>query len=64
MFYVYDSEDKTRKTARDYTIEFFKESLGFKNEDIIEIKRTEFYCDVKNLGNKEENFIWEKSPET
>ena len=49
-----DKDDKTREPQRNIIIEFFKKSLGFKEEDIILIDRTEF--DFNEDGELQPNF--------
>ena len=42
MIYTIDKADKTREATRKFTIDFFKQELGFKDENIIFIDRSEF----------------------
>ena len=42
MIYTIDKADKTREATRKFTIDFFKQELGFKEENIIFIDRSEF----------------------
>ena len=40
--YVIDKADKTREPTRKLTIDFFKNTLGFKDANIIFVDRNEF----------------------
>jgi len=42
MIYTIDKSDKTRELTRKLTINFFKNELGFKDEQIIIVERNEF----------------------
>ena len=42
MIYTIDKADKTREPTRQLTINFFKNELGFKDENIIIVDRNEF----------------------
>ena len=42
LIYVIDKADETRKETRDSVKNFFKESLGFTEEEIILVDRNEF----------------------
>ncbi len=42
MIYCIDKADKKREEIRKLTTDFFKNSLGLKDENIIFIDRTEF----------------------
>ena len=48
LIYTIDKADKTREPTRKTTIEFFKNSLDFKDQDIIFVNRNEFIGDFKN----------------
>ena len=42
LIYVIDKADETRKETRDSVKNFFKESLGFTEEEIIIVDRDDF----------------------
>ena len=42
LIYTIDKADKTRELTRKITIDFFKNSLGFKDHNIIFVDRNEF----------------------
>ena len=42
LIFTIDKDDKTREAIRKIIIDFFKNYLGFKDEEIIFIDRTEF----------------------
>ena len=42
IIYTIDKTDNTKEPARKVTIDFFKQALGFKDENIIFVDRTEF----------------------
>ena len=42
LFYAIDKADETRKGTRDSVKNFFKESLGFTEEEIIIVDRDDF----------------------
>ena len=42
MIYTIDKADKTREPVRKLTINFFKNELGFKDEQIVIVDRNEF----------------------
>ena len=42
MIYTIDKADKTREPTRQLTINFFKNELGFEDENIIIVDRNEF----------------------
>ena len=42
MMYTIDKADKTREPTRKFTVDFFKNTLGFKDENIIFVDRSEF----------------------
>ena len=48
MMYVIDKADKTREPTRKLTVDFFKNTLGFKDANIIFVDRNEFIGDFKN----------------
>ena len=54
LIYTIDKADKTREPTRKITIEFFKNSLDFKDQDIILVDRNEF-CEDKD-GNGQTKF--------
>ena len=43
LIYAIDSADDTRVSVRELTKEFFKESLGFKDNEIEFVNRDNFY---------------------
>ena len=48
IIYSIDKADNTKEPARKVTIDFFKQVLGFKDENIIFVDRSEFIGDFKN----------------
>ena len=42
MMYMIDKADKTREPTRKLTVDFFKNTLGFKDANIIFVDRSEF----------------------
>ena len=42
LIYTIDKTDNTKQPARKVTIDFFKQLLGFKDENIIFVDRNEF----------------------
>ena len=42
MMYIIDKADKTREPTRKLTVDFFKNTLGFKDANIIFVDRNEF----------------------
>ena len=54
LIYTIDKADKTRELTRKTTIDFFKNSLGFKDHDIILVDRNEFGEDKD--GNDQTKF--------
>ena len=48
LIYTIDKADKTREPTRKTTIDFFKNSLDFKDHNIILVDRNEFIGDFKN----------------
>ena len=42
MIYAIDKNDKTMKPIRKVTTDFFKESLGFTNDEILFVDKSEF----------------------
>ena len=48
IIYTIDKTDNTKEPARKVTIDFFKQVLGFKDENIIFVDRSEFIGDFKN----------------
>ena len=51
LIYAIDKADKTREATRKFTIDFFKQELGFKDENIIFIDRSEFGEDKDGLDS-------------
>ena len=45
LFYVFDSADNTRLLARQTTVDFFVEKLGFDESEIEFVDRNNFYKD-------------------
>ena len=54
LIYTIDKAEKTREPTRKTTIDFFKNSLGFKDHDIILVDRNEFGEDKD--GNEQTKF--------
>ena len=52
LIYTIDKADKTREPTRKTTIDFFKNSLEFKDHNIIFVDRTEF-------GGKDKDGIYQ-----
>ena len=48
MVYAIDKADKTREPIRQVTIDFFKNYLGFTDDEIIFVDRMEFIGDAYN----------------
>lgn len=48
LIFTIDKADKTREAIRTVTIDFFKNTLGFKDDDIIFIDRNEF-CEINGI---------------
>ena len=48
VIYCIDKADKTKEQTRKVITDFLKESLGFKDKNIIFVDRTEFIGDFKN----------------
>jgi hypothetical protein len=48
MIYTIDKADKTREPTRQLTINFFKNELGLKDQNIIIVDRNEFIGDFEN----------------
>lgn len=46
LFYAIDKADETIKGTRQSVMNFFKESLGFKKEEIIFIDRNDFCQEI------------------
>ena len=44
MIYVIDKADKTKKLTRKVTTDFFKNSLGFTDDDILFVDDSEIYA--------------------
>ena len=49
MIFTIDKADKTRDVIRKVIVDFFKNVIGFKNDDIIFIDRNEFGEDKNGL---------------
>ena len=47
IIYTIDKTDNTKEPTRKVTIDFFKQVLGFKDENIIFVDRSEFIGDFK-----------------
>ena len=54
MMYTIDKADKSREPTRKFTVDFFKNTLGFKDENIIFVDRSEFIG--TSLDNLSTNF--------
>ena len=53
LIYTIDKADKTREPTRKTTIDFFKNSLDFKDHNIIFVDRNEFIgTSIDNLSTK------------
>ena len=48
LIYTIEKADKTRDSTRNVTINFFKDVLGFKDENIFFIDRNEFIGTYQN----------------
>ena len=51
MIYVFNKTDKTKEPIRKITTEFFKESLGFTDDEIIFVDKSEFEWDRTNFSD-------------
>ena len=64
LFYAIDKADETRKGKRDSVKNFFKESLGFRDEEIIIIDRNDFSQEIiesvcsKTGKKKKDKYRW------
>ena len=58
IMYIIDKADKTREPTRKFTVDFFKNTLGFKDKNIIFVDRSEF------VGTSYDNLSTNFSAET
>ena len=64
LFYAIDKADETRKGTRDSVKNFFNESLGFRDEEIIIIDRNDFSQEIiesvcsKTGKKKKDKYRW------
>ena len=63
IIYAIDKTDNTKEATRKVTIDFFKQVLGFEDENIILVDRSEF-GDSRNIGEGKGHVYTKFSEET